>query len=178
MAKITIFGLAGTGTSSVGKELAKRLNYSFLSSGQVFRQKAESLGLDLYDFEALCSQKPEYDKALDQEIATFGKTNDNFVVESRLAWYFIPDSIKIKIICDDSERVKRVAGRDKISFEEAKTKTEFREGVGAKRYEEYYGLTNFGADENFDLILDSTHWPVEEIVNKIESLVKEKTSLT
>ncbi|HBT81582.1 hypothetical protein A2757_02995 [Candidatus Giovannonibacteria bacterium RIFCSPHIGHO2_01_FULL_48_47] len=170
MAKITIFGLAGTGTSSVGKILAAKLGYTFLSSGMLFRKMAQENDMSLQDFEKLTNQDPQYDKKLDREIKNFGEKNDNFVVESRLAWHFIPDSIKIKLECDFETRVKRVAARDKISFEEAREHTEFREKMIAERYRKYYGITDF-TDEKFDLVIDTANIDVEAVVGKIEKVV-------
>ena len=59
----------------------------------------------------MCNEDPKYDRAIEDEIKMYGK-NNNFVLESRLGWYSIPDSFKIKITCDFDKRVKRVAERD------------------------------------------------------------------
>jgi len=96
MAKITIFGLAGTGTTSAGKMLAEKLGYQFVSSGNMFRDMANENGMTLNEFEEATNKDSKYDDALDQKIKEFGEKNDNFIVESRLAWHFIPDSLKIK----------------------------------------------------------------------------------
>src|SRR3989304_2879763 len=163
MAKITIFGLAGTGTTSAGKMLAGKLGYQFLSTGYIFRDMAKENGMTLNKFEEATNKNPKYDNQLDQRIKEFGEKNDNFVVESRLAWHFIPDSIKIKLECDFETRVKRVAARDKISFEEAREHTEFREKMIAERYRKYYGITDF-TDEKFDLVIDTANIDVEAVV--------------
>jgi len=174
MAKITLFGLAGTGTSSVGKALSKKLGYTFMSTGNIFRAKADSLGLTLHQFEELCNQNPEHDKALDQEVKKFGDGNDNFVIESRLAWYFIPDSIKIKLHCDFSERIRRVAKRDVVTVDKAKELTVAREAFGAQRYKDFYGITDFAPDSAFDLSIDTTTTPIEKVLERIQSYLEER----
>lgn len=171
MAKITIFGLAGTGTSSAGRALAEKLRYQFVSSGNMFREMAKENGMTLNEFEEATNRDPKFDNELDGRIKEFGQKNDDFVVESRLAWHFIPDSLKVKLVCDFEERIKRVASRDKISFEEAMEHNEFRDKKITERYEKYYGITNFD-DENFDLVIDTTSTPVPDIVEKICSLLK------
>lgn len=122
MARITIFGKAGTGTTSVGKVLANSSGYIFLSSGDIFRHKAGELGLELNNFEKLCLRNFNYDIKLDSYVAEFGKKNGDCVVESRLAYHFIPGSIKVKLICDHITRIKRVAVRDGIAFSAASEK--------------------------------------------------------
>jgi cytidylate kinase len=41
--KITIFGLAGSGTSTIGKLLCEKLGYKFMSSGNIMRSWAKEL---------------------------------------------------------------------------------------------------------------------------------------
>ncbi|OGF51994.1 hypothetical protein A3I27_01190 [Candidatus Giovannonibacteria bacterium RIFCSPLOWO2_02_FULL_43_11b] len=175
MAKITIFGLAGTGTTSAGKMLAEKLGYQFVSSGHMFREMAKENGMSLNEFEEATNKDPKYDNELDQWIKKFGEENNNFVVESRLAWHFIPDSIKIKLICDFDERIKRVAAREKISFDEAMEHNEFRDKKIAERYAKYYGIKDF-ADDKFDLVIDTTTTSIEETAEKIAAISKSNPS--
>jgi cytidylate kinase len=162
--KITICGLAGTGTSTLGKELARTLEYEYLSSGDVFRSKARELGIDLNEFEELCQRDEQYDKWLDQEIAELGKTHDDIVVESRLAWHFIPDSFKVKLTCDFDTRIERIAYRDQITTDKARDLTQAREKAIRNRYQRYYGIEAFDDDDHFDMVVDSTTRPVDKLV--------------
>jgi cytidylate kinase len=174
MAKITIFGMAGTGTSTTGKALALKLRYDFLSSGNICREDARERGISIYERGILAKTDPSLDKLVDQRIAEFGTEHSDCVVESWLAWHFIPDSIKVKLTCDLDTRIERVSHRDKMPFEEAKKITLEREKDNGERYLKYYDIKDFSADEHFDLILDTTSTPVVEIVAAIERLVNSK----
>lgn len=167
--KITIFGLAGTGTTSVGEELAKSLEYKFLSSGGLFRKKAKELGIETNTFEKICLTNPKYDLELDEYIAKFGRENNDIVVESRLAYHFIPDSIKIKLICDYCIRIQRVARREEMPTPVVSKETNFRELSARKRYRKYYAIKEFGSDNKFQLIIDTSRRSVKEIVAIIVS---------
>lgn len=171
MAKITIFGLAGTGTSSTGKALAKALNVPFLSSGNIFRKKAQDMNMSLIEFEEFTAKDPSYDKVLDGELTAYGKATPAFVVESRLAWYTIPDSLKIKLTCERDERLKRVARRDNISLEQAIADTDYREGKALTHYKDLYGIELYTDDAHFDHVIDTTHMTVDEVVSKIRSFI-------
>jgi CMP/dCMP kinase len=168
MAKITIFGLAGTGKSSVGKLLAERLGYEYVSSGNMMRQKAVEAGLTIYELNQAARSDPHFDQELDEAILQYGKEHDNFVLESWLGWHFVPDAFKIKLLCDTQERIKRIAARESLSFEEAEQKTESRDQAKLDRYYRYYGIKDFPSDEIFDLVLDTTVRAVEEIVGDIK----------
>lgn len=167
--KITICGLAGTGTSTTGKQLAEQLGYEFISSGGIFRSTAAAYGMDLHEFEDLCSRDQKYDRAVDDGIAEIGRTKNDSVVESRLAWFFIPDSFKVLLLCDDDTRIRRVAGRDKLTIKEAREKTTHREKSIRTRFREYYGIEQFDDPAHFDLVLDTTATEVNELVNKIRT---------
>lgn len=172
--KITIFGLAGTGTSSAGKALAKRLDYEFKSSGNMFREMATDLGLSVYELDELSKTDSKYDLELDNRIKQFGENGENFVVESRLAWYFIPDSFKIKFICDFDERIRRVCERDGVEKDIAIEKTNQRENATFYRYKKYYDIEDYTLDSNFDLIIDTTNSNIEEVVETIVLAVENK----
>lgn len=165
--KITLFGLAGTGTTTTGREIATRLNLEFLSTGNMFRAQAAELGLSINELDKLSQVDPKYDRMLDERIADYGRTHDNFLIESRMAWHFIPDSIKIKLFCDFDTRIARVAARDVMSVEEAHRLTVEREQAIFDRYDRYYGVVDCNNDANFDLVIDTTSAPFELVTKQI-----------
>lgn len=174
MAKITLFGLAGTGKTSTAKLVAEKLGLEFQSTGNMFRKQAEEAGLTLAELEERSKTESKYDLELDQKVAEYGKTHDNFIFESRLAWHFIPDSFKISLVCDFDERVRRVANREGKDFELAKKETEFREKMISERYEKYYGIKDFAKNENFDFLVDTKKNNLEQVVNAIIEEIKKR----
>jgi cytidylate kinase len=165
--KITIFGLAGTGKSSTGKKLAEKLQCAFVSTGNLFRELAREAGMSVHDYDIIAENDSSIDQKLDERIAQIGKVHENLVLESRLGWYFVPDSLKIKFICTDEERFKRVAHRDGISEEEAKTQSTIRENSHLERFKKVYGIEDYSADEHFDLIIDTTNIHTNEVMEVI-----------
>ncbi len=172
MAKITISGLAGTGTSSTGKTLASRLGYKFMSNGDFARNQAKDLGITLNELDELSRKESTFDINRDNMIKKFGEENVNFVLDGRLCWYFVPDSFKVKLYCDFDRRVERVARRDRISFDEAKENTIHREEAIAERFEKYYQLGDFENDSHFDLVIDTGSTRLEEVIKLIEKNIK------
>ena len=174
MAKITIFGWVGSGKTSVGKELAKRLDYEFISTGNIFRAEAAELNIAMHELERLYDADLNRDKAFDEKIVAYTKNRDNFIIDSRLAWYFIPETTKIKLVASEETRIKRVIGRDKITPDQAAYDIAFRENASKKRYLDLYGLTEIAPDNLFDFIIDTTHLQFEEVVEKIEKFLQTK----
>ncbi len=172
MAIISIFGLAGTGTSTCGRLLASELDYKFYSTGKIFREIAEENEMTLYEYEKLVHVDHNIDTDFDKRIQELGLREDNFVIDSRLAWFFIPHSRKIKLETDLEIRISRVASRDKISYEEALEKTLVREADHFERYHKIYPeIQDYSADNNFDLVIDSGKSSPDEIVKKIISII-------
>ncbi len=166
MAKITLFGLAGTGKSSTAKLVADALQYEYLSTGNMFRNMAKEAGYDnLNQFEEeVCQKDPEFDKKLDAKTETYGKTHDNFFFESRLAWYFIPDSFKIMLVCPGEARFERIAHRENKTIEQAKAETLHREESIYTRFKNYYNISDINDPSHYDLIIDTNANNLEQVV--------------
>jgi cytidylate kinase len=107
-------------------------------------------------------------------VAEYGKTHDNFIFESRLAWYFIPDSFKVCLVCAFDDRVGRVAKREGKDFELAKKETIFREKMIGERYEKYYGIKDFSNEKNFDFVVDTKTNNLEQVVDAIINELKSR----
>ena len=172
--KITLFWLAGTGTSTVGKLLAQKLSYEFHSTGNIMREWAREAWLSIYDFEDQIAKKDEsFDIQLDQRVHKFWKTHDNFVFESRLAWHFIEDSYKIALMCDDDTRYARIHEREWWELWDTIEKTLKREQELITRYSEIYSEIVFPPSwEVFDLVIDSWSSSPDIIVDRIIKEIK------
>lgn len=172
--KITVFWLAWSGTSTIGKLLWEKLDYKFMSSWNIMRSWADNLWYTIYDFEnKVIKTDKSFDIKLDNKVWDFWEQNDDFIFESRLAWHFIPDSFKIFLHCDDRERYRRIQTREKWNLEDIVQKTQKREDDLVIRYKEVYPDIVFPPKkEEFDLFIDATSISPDEIVDKILEKIK------
>ena len=182
--KITLFGLAGTGTSTIGRMLSKKLDHEFTSSGNMFRQFATDNGMTMEEADVYMKTKPETHYKIDDYIKKYGKEKESFIIDSRMAWYFIPDSIKIKLACDDDVRFKRisdssVSGRiayKKEDFEKTKEKTLKRQRDHQEVITELYGVKNMNDDRHFDIVIDTTCIAPQKVISRVLEYIEKLDS--
>lgn len=165
--------MAGTGKTSTGKEVARRLGYEFFSGGDFARETAKNLGLSINELDELSKTDKKIDIERDRIITEYGRSHDNFVVEARLAWHFIPDSFKICYKCDFDTRTKRIADREKKDVEKVRWETREREKAIYDRFARYYGITDFENEKNFDLVIDTARLNFDQVVLTIMSALKD-----
>src|SRR6266478_4855285 len=92
---ITIAGLPCTGKSSTAKRIAEVLGYEYFSSGGLFRKMAAELGLSIEEMNFAAEKQKDIDREVDGLLVKIGKEKDNLVIDSRMAFHFIPDSFKV-----------------------------------------------------------------------------------
>jgi len=174
---ITISGKAGSGKSTVAKEIAFRLGLKHYSTGDLMREMATNRKISLIELGKLAEKDQSIDKELDNRQIKLGKNNDNFIIDGRLTAFFIPNaSIKIFLDCDDEIRAKRIL-KDKRKLEKQKdlqetmNKIKEREASERKRYKKYYKIDYYDK-KLYDEIIDTTKMNVTSVVNKILKLVE------
>jgi len=92
---ISFNGNQGSGKTTIAKKVADSLNYPEYSMGKVFRELAEKKGITLAEFQRLCQKDPQTDQEVDRYMLGLAKKEKDLVIESRTAWHFIPQSLKI-----------------------------------------------------------------------------------
>lgn len=178
MGKITLSGLAGSGKSTIGKMLAAKLNYKFVSVGDFSRRYAmEKYGADINQFQQICKENPDIDRELDKEFEQFGKVNDNFVIDYRLGSLFIPDGFHVYLDVSDLVAAKRVKMNDRgneFNTDNIDVKMAViisRNQIMIKRFIDLYNF-NFTLKNNYNLVVNTDNHDAEEIVNYLLDLFK------
>jgi CMP/dCMP kinase len=167
---ITLSGTAGSGKSSVAKELAKKLRFKHYSMGDIQREIAKEKGLTIVELGELEKNDPGIDRMIDERQKNLGRTEDNFVIDSWLSSLFIPNSFKIFLYADIEVRARRIAKEREAekyeTVEQAVKAIKKREKTNRERFLKFYNY-DFMDMKNYDLVIDTTGKDIPEIVDKI-----------
>ncbi|MFH1133663.1 MAG: cytidylate kinase family protein [Nanoarchaeota archaeon] len=177
---ITIAGKPGSGKSTAAKMLAQKLKLKHYSIGDLRRSWAAKQGMTLAEFNKKAESEPKSDMDADAFQAELGRTEDNFIIDSRLGFHFIPHSVKIFLDVSEEEGALRIMNEKRrleqfASMAEAKRLWRARQESDRKRYRKYYKLDPFDLRQ-YDLVVDTTTHQPEDTVKEISAFLKAKNA--
>ncbi|MBU4283542.1 MAG: cytidylate kinase family protein [Nanoarchaeota archaeon] len=168
---ITISGTIGSGKSSVGILVAKKLGFKYYCIGDLRREMAKKRGISIWELNKLGEEDPSTDLEPDKFAEEKGKKEDNFVMVGRTSFHFIPHSVKIFLDVAPEVGAKRIFNhqRNEEKYKDLKQaikKANERHKSDDKRYKKYYNLDVFGMS-NYDFVIDTTNLTIEQAAEKI-----------
>jgi len=170
--KIAISGDLGSGKSTVCRYLKEKYGLDVYSTGQIQRTLAQKYNMDVLAFNKYMETHPEIDEEIDTELVRIGRLDRDMVLDSRMAWHFVPDSFKVYLAVDPDEAARRIMNDQRGKVEKYASHEEARECLMArKKSENQRYITKYGVDcsnpDNYDLIIDTTLLTPEQVAEKI-----------
>jgi len=167
---ITISGKPGSGKSSTADIVAELLSYTRHSSGDMVRQILSKTGLSLTEYNKRARIDLALDEAVDEQLRQL-RNKKNIVVDSRLGFYWIPESFKVYLDLDIEVATVRIY-KDAVQNASRRETGEGVASLGAvtkqvrrrmeeerARFRELYHVDPYDL-AHFDLIIDtSRHAP-------------------
>lgn len=163
---ITISGKPGSGKSSTADKVAELLGYTRHSSGDMVRRVLAMKHMTLAEYNAKAASDHDLDDAVDEQLRALRDKND-IVVDSRLGFYWIPESFKVYLDLDLDIATARIfkdsvsnSMRGAIEFKStslADVAQQVRERMLAEqsRFRQLYGVDPY--DKNhFDFVIDTS----------------------
>lgn len=168
---IVINGDLGSGKTTVSVSLADRLGIRRISIGDLFRELASRRGVSALEINLHAQLDDTIDDYIDQLQRDIAASGERLVVDSRLAWYFFTDALKVHLITEPTVAATRVLGRP-TEVENYATVEEARSHLASRSESERFRfLTRYGADKlrlrNYDLICDTTRATPADIVEQM-----------
>jgi cytidylate kinase len=163
----------GSGKSTVSRLLCAQLGYDYVYTGAIQRTIADRLGMTTTELNLYSETHPEIDAEIDAVFKSLGSSS-NLIIDSRLAWFFVPDSFKVYIktnIMVSAERIAKDSERKSEHYEttvEAACAIITRKKSENRRYVELYGA-DCANPSNFNLVIDASFLSPESLASIIIS---------
>ena len=181
---ITISGNAGSGKTTVAEIIAKKSGFKSYYMGGIRRKIAKEKGMTLEEYNRLGETDPSTDRDIDEYQKKLGEDEDNFVIQGRISFFFIPHSIKVYIHVDPKVGAQRIwkdlqknpSARNEgriNSLEDVERSIEMRMRSDKIRYRKYYNIDVYDP-KHYDLVIDSTNISPEKVAEKILDFVGKK----
>ena len=169
--KISLAGDLGSGKSTVGKILSRKLGAEVYSTGTIQRQIATEMGMTTLQLNQYMETHPEIDGKIDDGLRALEHSEKNLIIDSRMAWHFVPSSFSVYMAADPFVSAERIlkAGRESEPFstvEEAVASISDRRKSEMFRYSHLYGV-NIKDLENYDYVIDTSYIPPEIVAEHI-----------
>ncbi len=178
---ITIAGKPGSGKSFTSKKVAELLGYKHFSSGDLFRAIGKERGINVLDTNLAAEQEKDIDHMVDEKLRSIYESEDELVIDSRMAWHWMPNSFKVyldldlevaatRIIGDIDEARRSVEDIPEKPSEYAK-RLQDRLDSETRRYSNLYNANPYDIS-NYDLVVDTETHNKEQAVDKVFSEYK------
>src|SRR3989338_9520450 len=177
---ITISGDIGSGKSTVAKIIAKKMGLKHYSVGDFMRQLAHNQGISFEELTRKSFNDPQIDYKLDsftQDLAH--RREHNFIIDGRIAWHFLPESVKVFLKVSPDVSAKRILlrkHRDEnfTSIEAAHRARIERRRIENDRYRKIYHI-DMENPSNYDLVISTDTRSAEEVADAIIAFCRERT---
>lgn len=176
---ITIAGRPGSGKSTAAKEVARRLNFDHFSSGDLFRQIAKQQGIDVLQANLAAEDEdeiPKIDHLVDEKLRTIGQSENKLVIDSRMAWHWIPSSLKVFLDLDLQTAASRILSKmtpERIEAEHIPNdpityakNLQRRLDSEMRRYMKIYKVSPYELN-NYDLVINTAVNNPDEVASQI-----------
>lgn len=168
---ITVAGHIGSGKSAVCKLLSERTGWELVYAGAIMRKLAAEQGMTVLDFNSYAKLNTDIDLKIDQYLAGLAEGKESKVIDSRLAWHFLPGSLKVYLIVEPIVAAERVFGATRsaethASIETACVDNAERARIERERFQGLYGI-DVGQWRNYDLLVDTTSATPEQVTEQV-----------
>ncbi len=174
---ITISGMLGAGKSTTARKVAEELGYMHFSSGDLMRAIGKEHGIDDIRQVNLANEKDyTFDHLVDERLRQIGTNENELVVDSRMAWHWMPRAFKVFLDISLDDAVPRIMASvsperratEHIPDDPEEYKQMLKERMDSenRRYEALYSVDIYDLS-HYDLVLNTKDKPFDQVVDEI-----------
>lgn len=180
---ITISGKPGSGKSSTADKVAELLGYSRHSSGDMVRRLLAQERMSLAEYNAKADNDHALDEMVDEELRKLRDQRD-IVVDSRLGFYWIPESFKVYLDLDLEVATARIfkdsvsnslrseSGEGSTSLHDVAVQVRDRMNDEQHRFRSLYGVDPYNPT-HFDLVIDTSRHSPQTVAITVFDMYRE-----
>lgn len=179
--QIAISGDLGSGKSTIGKLLAAELGMKYVSTGELHREIATSRDLTTLELNKIAELDSSIDEEVDNALRALAVSGENAVVDSRMAWWFLPEAFSVHLTVSPDVGASRALGRHRETetyqtADEARVSVKQRAASERSRFTSLYGV-DVGRLRNYSAVLDTTSVLPAQVIERLLALIAERERL-
>lgn len=161
----------------VARLLSQALAVDHLSAGDFMREMAAERGMTILELSRVAEDDESIDREIDERSARLAGSGRSFIMDARLGWHFIPESVKVFLDVRPEVAASRVYGaarhteRENVDLDATVRAIALRTQSERERYIAYYGI-DYLDPSHYDLVVDtsdlSPHQVVEAIIGHLD----------
>jgi CMP/dCMP kinase len=180
---ITLAGKPGSGKSSTADRVAELLGYTRHSSGDMVRRVLAKEGMSLEEYNRKALDEHDLDDKVDEELRSLRGAKD-VVIDSRLGFYWIPESFKVYLDLDLEVATARIfkdavnnkkrsdAGEGGSSLPDVAKRVRARMQDEQNRFRTLYGIDPYNT-RHFDLVIDTSRHDPQSVAITVFDMYRE-----
>ena len=174
---ITIAGMLGAGKSTTARKIAEELGYQHFSSGDLMRAIGREHGYDdirQLNFEN--EKDSKFDFLVDERLRQIGKNEDQIIIDSRMAWHWMPQSFRVFLDISLDDAVPRIMASisperratEHIPDDAEEYKKMLKERIDSedRRYKTLYNVDIYDLSQ-YDYVLNTKDKPFDTVVKEV-----------
>jgi cytidylate kinase len=171
---LAINGDLGSGKSELAGRLSVATGWRIVSMGGIQRSVAESLGISTLEMNLRAEADPSIDERLRREVEALRDVDEDLIVDSRLAFHFLPEAPSVHLVSHPHIAAERVLHAQRGSVEtyldvgDAQAQLIGRRAAERARYRSKFGVA-IERFRNYQLVLQTDFVAPEQVFSAAQN---------
>jgi cytidylate kinase len=164
---ITIAGQIGSGKSAVCRQLNKHTYWEIIATGAIMRRAAMRSGMSILQMNEYAMSHAELDAEVYDYLVNLREGSESIIVDSRLAWHFLPSSLKVYLVVEPQIGAQRIFEATRVDEKYPSVQAAYSDSLERQRLETERYMKLYAVDcqswYNYHLVIDTTFSSPEQI---------------